>query len=215
MKRLTTTALLMGLGCALIPGAAIVAQAPAAQPASATAAPAIPADQQATEEQLVKLFDVMRLRQQFDNMMKMLPATVQQEVRAQMKEMMAQTPDAQKLTPEQQAAFDKLMAKYSEKAQNIYPVDQMMDDATAVYRRHMSRSDVDAYIAFYSSPPGQHLLDAQPVILREYVPVAMQRVQERSKDLYAQMAVDVQEFIKTQLAAKPEGGSQSSAPPAK
>lgn len=213
MNRLTTTALLTALGCTLIPGAAIAAQASAVQSAPA-AAPAIPADQQATKEQLSKLFDVMRLRQQFDNMMKMLPATVQQEVQTQMKEMVAQTPDAQKLTPQQQAAFDRLMTRYIEKAQNIYPVDQMMDDAMAVYQRHMSRSDVDAYIAFYSSPPGQHLLDAQPIILREFVPVAMQRVQERSKDLYAQMAVDVEEFVKTQFPTKPAGGPQGGASPA-
>ncbi len=212
MNKLKTISLAMGLGCVWIPGVAM-AQTPTDQPASAAqpaSAPTIPADQQATKEQLTKLFEVMRLRQQFENMMKMLPASVQQEVHAQMKEMMARTPDSQKLTPEQQAALDKLMTKYIEKAQDIYPVDQMMEDAMAVYQRHMSRSDVDAYIAFYSSPPGQHLLDAQPVILKEYVPVAMQRVQERSKELYAQMAVDVQEFIKTEMPANESGGSANS-----
>jgi hypothetical protein len=159
-------------------------------------------DQQATKEQLGRLFAAMRLRQQFDNMMKAMPQMVEQQVRAQMQEQLANTPDAKKLTPEQQAALEKLMDKYMDKAKSIYPVDEMIDDAGTIYQRHMSRSDVDAYIAFYGSPPGQRLLDAQPVILKEYVPMAMHRVQERSRALDAEMAVDIQKFVASQTPAK-------------
>lgn len=179
------------------------AQSPAAPSAPATQQPAadaalVPPEQQATREQLTKLFDVMRLRQQFDSMTRMMPAIVQQQVHEQMAEMAAAIPGGKQLSPQQQEAFDKLTSKYLQKANTLYPADEMMDDAMKVYQHHMSRTDVDAYIAFYSSQPGQHLLDAQPVIMKEYMPVVTGKVQERTKMLYAEMAKDLQEFVKSQ-----------------
>lgn len=171
--------------------------APTSQPPAAAAAE-VPPEQQATREQLTKLFEVMRLRQQFDSMTKMMPAIVEQQVHEQMAQMVAATPGGKQLSPEQQAALDKLTNKYLQKANSLYPADEMIDDAMSIYQRHMSRSDVDAYIVFYSSTAGQHLLDAQPVIMKEYMPVVSQKVQTRTKELYAEMAQDMQEFMKSQ-----------------
>lgn len=197
----------VAVGLALAPCAfaqpAVISPAanqPQTQPASAEA-PTIPVDQQATKEQLRKLFEVMRMRQQFDAMMKMLPSLVQQQVRSQMQQM-TKLPGSKPLSPGQQAAFDKLMQKYMAKAQAVYPVDEMIDDAIAIYQRHMSRKDVDAYIAFFSSPPGQDFLDAQPQIMKEYMPVAMKRAQDHSKELYAELAEDLQEMMKADTPAK-------------
>jgi uncharacterized protein len=201
-------------GLALAPWA--LAQTPAGQSGAADQAPAqhtteiqlqadaspIPADQQASKEQLTKLFEVMRMRQQFDSMMKMLPNLVQQQVRAQMEELTSKLPNAKQPTPQQQAALDKLMNKYMEKALTIYPADEMIEDAIGVYQRHMNRTDVEAYIAFFSSPAGQHFLDAQPVIMKEYLPLAMGRAEAHTKELYAEMAEDLAEYIKTQAPAK-------------
>lgn len=192
---------MVALGLAFAPFA--LAQSKAAPSAPASQAPAgatavVPADQQATREQLTKLFEVMRLRQQFDSMTKMMPAIVQQEVHQQMEQMAAAIPGGKQLSPQQQTAFDKLTEKYLQKANKLYPTDEMVNDAVAVYQRHMSRSDVDAYITFYSSTPGQHLLDAQPVIMKEYMPVVSDKVQSRTKELYAEMAQDMEEFIKAQ-----------------
>jgi hypothetical protein len=179
------------------------AQSPAARSAPATQQPAadaavVPPDQQATREQLTRLFEVMRLRKQFDSMTKMMPAIVQQQVHEQMEEMAAAVPGGKQLSPQQQDAFDKLTNKYLQKATTLYPADEMIGDAMTVYQHHMSRTDVEAYIAFYNSPPGQHLLDAQPVIMKEYMPMVTGKVQERTKMLYAEMAKDMQEFMKAQ-----------------
>ena len=63
---------------ALVPAHIEFAQTPTTQPAQsgpkavATQA-SVPPEQQATREQLTKLFEVMRLRQQFDDMMRALP----------------------------------------------------------------------------------------------------------------------------------------------
>lgn len=206
----TLNSLIAVTGLALAPFA--LAQSPAVASAPAAKAPAaeaavVPPEQQATREQLTKLFQVMRLREQFDSMTKMMPAIVQQQVHEQLSEMAAAIPGGKQLSPQQQAALDKLMAKYMQKATTLYPADEMMNDAMAVYQHHMSRTDVDAFIAFYSSTPGQHLLNAQPVIMKEYMPVVTGKVQARTKELYAEMAEDMQNFLKAQPP-------QSAQPPA-
>jgi hypothetical protein len=141
--------------------------APAGQTVVATEA-AIPVDQQASKEQLRKLFEVTRMRQQFDEMMKMLPNMgVQQQKRVQMHQLTAKLPGARQLTPEQQKAMGKLMNRYMEKARSLYPADEVIEEAIAVCQRHITREDADVYIAFFSSPPGQRFLDAQPAIMKE------------------------------------------------
>ncbi|HXE05358.1 MAG TPA: DUF2059 domain-containing protein [Bryobacteraceae bacterium] len=174
--------------------------APATQADQMTSAAeaVVPPDQQATREQLTKLFEAMRLRKQFDSMTKTMPAIVERQVHEEMAQMTAATTGGKQLSPQQQTALDKLTAKYLQKATSLYPAEEMFEDAMAIYQRHMSRSDADAYIAFYSSPPGQHLLDAQPVIMTEYMPVVTGKVQARTRELYAEMAQDIHEFTNSQ-----------------
>ena len=184
-----------------------LAQTPKTQPVSAPPKTAVgeasvPLEQQASREQLKKLFEVMRLRQQFEDMMKMLPSVVQQQLRAQMDQLTASMPNAKRMDSEQQKALDRLMNKYMEKAATLYPVDEMIDDAISVYQRHMSREDADAYLAFFSSPPGQHFLDAQPAIMKEYMPIAMERAQRRTQALTADLIADISEFEKSVGPAK-------------
>jgi hypothetical protein len=192
---------------ALVPAQIAFAQAPALQPSqpgpkAVATQTLVPPEQQATREQLTKLFEVMRLRQQFDDMMRALPAVVQQQVRMQMDQLTAKKPGGQKLTPEQQKALDKLMNKYMERARTLYLADEMIADAISVYQRHMTSEDTDAYIAFFSSPAGQHLLDAQPAIMKEYLPIAMDRAERRTHALTVEMTADLAEFSKSAEPAK-------------
>jgi hypothetical protein len=189
-------AALVSLGLAFAPSACF-AQAPAEHTTVIPLAPAIPPDQQPSKEQLAKLFEVMRLREQMQSLMKMMPVMIQQQVQAQMKEMTSKKPGGGSPSPEQQAALDQLMSKYMKKAFEMYTIDEMLGDMTTIYQRHMSRSDVDAFIAFYSSPAGQHMLNEQPAIMREYMPLVTKRVQERSKALTDEMMNDLEGITKS------------------
>jgi len=182
----------IGIALVMIPLAA-VAQAPADQPATATSAAVIPPDQQPTKEQLTKLFELMRVHQQVQSVLTMMQSMMQQQIRAKIKEKADKVPSGS-LTADQQAAIAKISDKYLQKAFNLFTIDELLDDMAGIYQRHVSRSDVDAMIAFYSSPAGQHLLDAQPVILKEYMPVIMQHVQERSKALGEDEAKEMEEI---------------------
>lgn len=192
----------MAIGLALAPWAA--AQ-PAAEPQSQTPAPTatVSPDLQPTREQLAKLFEVMRLRQQLQGYLKMMPGMIQQQMRTQFKEMAAKAPGGEALKPEQQEALEKILNRYMEKAINIFTIDEMIDDMSGLYQRHLSRSDVDAFIAFYSSPAGQHLLDEQPVIMQEYMPLVMKRAQERTKTLTEELTAELDACLKGKAAEKP------------
>ena len=69
-----------------------VASTPATPVDSATAT--IPPDQQATKEQVEKLFEVMRLRKQMESMMNMMPELVEQSYRTEMKSINEKLPPA-------------------------------------------------------------------------------------------------------------------------
>ena len=169
---------------------------PAAQTAVPTTAPAaVPADQQPTPEQLAKLFDVMRIRVQMQSVRQMLPAMISQQIKATITQTEAGLPTGTKLTPEQRAAMDKVMNKYVGKAMDLYPPDEMVADMTRLYQQHLTRDDVDAMIAFYNSTSGRHLLDAQPVITREYMPLVMGKVTERSQALTREMMKEMAEIV--------------------
>ena len=77
----------------------------------------------------------------------------------------------------------------------------MISDMSGLYQRHLSRTDIDAFIAFYGSPAGQHLLDQQPAIMKEYMPMVMGRVQERTKALTDEMADDLAQLSKSMTPA--------------
>jgi uncharacterized protein len=206
MNRAKRIAVVVGVGLALMPWA-VLAQAPAAEPAPAPAAAptpaAIPPDQQPTKEQLGKLFDLMRVREQLASVSKMMPDMMRQQMQSQVKQMQTDHPEMATMTEEQQHAAGLVVSKYMEKTFNLYPPDEMIADMSALYQKHLTRSDVDGMIVFFDSPAGQHMLDMAPVIMQEFTPMVMQRVQERTKPLMDDMSKEMEEVMKPPAAAAP------------
>jgi hypothetical protein len=171
------------------------------------AAPAIPVEDQATVEQVERLFQVMRIRQQTESLMKQMSMMMQQQVAQGMKQGGADTPDGKKLAPEQLAERQKLMEKLMDRAMHVYTVDEMLADMTPIYQRHISKSDIEAFIAFFGSSSGQHFLDQQPLIAKEYMPLVMTRVQEKTKALTDEMKKDIDE-LNSRQSADPDSTKQ-------
>src|ERR1039458_6881808 len=48
-----------------------------------------------------------------------------------------------------------------------YPMDAILNDMVPIYQRHLTKSDADELIAFYSSPVGQKALRELPHITEE------------------------------------------------
>ena len=188
------------LGVMMLPCAAF-AQAPAAQPSTAPAAvmaepSGLPADQQPTKEQLIKLFELMHVRDQLASVTKMIPALVQQQMKTQMQQMQKDHPEMAMMSEEKQQAAGMVMDKFMARVFDIYTPDEMISDMAGIYQKHLSRSDVDGMIAFYSSPAGQHMVAMTPVIMQEYMPLVMQRMQERMKPLTDEMSKEMEQIAK-------------------
>ena len=145
-----------------------------------------PADQQPTDEQLAKLFQAMRLQDQMMTMTKSMSAMVQQQTQRQIEIMQKDRPELQQLNEDQKQAASKAMGRFMERVMaTAYSGDDLQKDMTDVYRRHLTRDDVDALIALFSSQAGQHMLAMAPAVMQELVPSVMARMQERMKPLVA------------------------------
>ena len=203
MKRIRTAVIVAAAGIALSAFAqsgTTMGPTDAQAQAGPASAAAVPGDQQPTKEQLAKLFEVMRIREQMQSMRQIVPRLVSQQIESAVKQKEAELPAGTQLTPEQREAMQKVMSKYVGKAMDLYPANEMLDDMTTIYQQHLSKDDVDGLIAFYGSAAGQHLLDAQPVIAKEYMPMVMGKVAERSQAMTKEMMKEMAEIVP---AAKP------------
>lgn len=199
--RLGTVAMISLLAFATVQACA--AQEPE-QAGHTTEMKSIPPADQPTKEQLAHLFEVMRMREQLQSVLKQMPAMLQQSFAMQIKTAEAKMPMAS-LTDEQKAAVEKINGRYTEKARNLYTADEMIADMSSLYQQHVSREDVDAFIAFYVSPAGQHLLDLTPVMMKEYIQTVLVHVQERSSALVEEMKKELDIVI-------PDSGAGGTAP---
>lgn len=174
-----------------------------AQEASpAPGVPVIPEDQQATKEQLARLIEVMRVKQQMSSMTRTMPAIMQQQFQQQMEQVKKDYPQMASMTEEQQQAMSKVMSSFMSQAMNLYSSDEIIADVSALYQKHLSRPDVEATIDFYSSPAGQHVLDMVPAVMQELLPSVMQKMQERMRPMILEMTKQMAE-IATSGAGKP------------
>ncbi len=65
------------------------------------------------------------------------------------------------------ADFEERMNKRTDDLMKNMPIDEMMQAMVPAYQKHFTKSDIDALIAFYSSPVGQKVLNELPAILSE------------------------------------------------
>ena len=129
---------------------------------------AAPADVPATKDQILKLFDVMDIHKQTRAMM----ATIERQTRTtSMEALKARYP---RITPEQLERVNKI----SEESMRDFPVDAMLDDMIPIYQKHLTGTDVDAMITFYSSPTGKKLMQQLPQITQEAMQASNARVQK-------------------------------------
>jgi hypothetical protein len=112
-------------------------------------------------------------------------------------------------TPEQLAKVDAL-------ADTIFkgmPVDDMVDAMVPIYQKHLTKSDLAAIIAFYSSPVGQKLLKEQPAMMAEAMDkggeIARGKIADLNDRLDREVARLAAEELGQQPADKPEPSDQS------
>ena len=142
----------------------------------------------------------MRVRTQLATITKMMPQMMQEQFTLQFKAIQKEHPEMGSMTDDQQKAAAEIMGRYMGKVMGLYTADEMVSDMAAIYQKHLSASDVDATIDYYSSPAGQHMLELVPVIMQEFLPIVTTRIQERIKPVIEQMTKEMEAVIKPQSA---------------
>jgi len=140
-----------------------------------------------------------------------VPAMVQQQIQSAMKQTEEGLPAGSKLTPELRDKMQAIMNKYVAKALDLYPTDEMLTDMTGIYQKHLSKDDVEGLVTFYGSPAGQHLLDAQPVIAQEYMPMVMGKVGQRSQAMTREMMKEMADAVPASKPAQTKPAAKSAA----
>lgn len=144
--------------------------------------------QQASAEQVRKLLDMLQIR---DNLQITLDAMKNQMQRGSETMLREKVPQA---TPDQLKEVDNIV----EQEFATITMDDLIHDVIPVYQRHLTRSDVEALIAFYSSPVGQKLRREEPAMMRESMEATSAGQREKIEDLLARVEVRLQQFIDSQ-----------------
>jgi len=161
----------------------------------AQAGAASASDAPATSEDIRKLLDVMQVRSQ----MKLVMQQVYQQMRAlERDQVKKQNPD---VTDEDIAKVDAI----SEEVMKNLPLEGLLDDMVPVYQKHLTKSDVDAMIGFYSTATGQKILREMPAMTSEGMQAMQPRLRQMVDDATAQIEKKVREQMqeKKQQTAKP------------
>lgn len=168
-----------------------ITAARAQQPAAAPAAPPPSADQPATAADIDRYFEVMHIH----DMMKTVAITVSQQVRKMLE---SQSDASSDLPPGAQEKLNQLFDRLISEM----PLDDMLDAMRPVYMKHLTHGDVDALVAFYSSPTGKRVLAEMPAMSQESMQAAspvLQKYQAR-----------VQQEVQDQIAAMQKQAKQKS-----
>ena len=170
---------------------------------NAMGVPAIAPEDQATAEQVERLYQVMRTRQQIESMLKQMSAMMNQQLSATLKKEADDLPEGKKISPEQLAARQQLIARFMDKSLHAYSAEEMLGALTPIYQKHISRSDVEALIAFFGSSAGQHMLEQQPLIMQEYLDTISKTMQDRIQSVTQEMKKELEDLSAKENADKP------------
>ena len=125
------------------------------------------ADAPATREEVLGLFDLMHVREQ---VRPALEAIARQQRTIILDNLRRQTPH---IPAQEMIRLDHFTADIMKEL----PIEGMIDDMVPVYQNHLTKSDVDAMSAFYSSPVGQKLVREMPAMTIESMQAASPRIQ--------------------------------------
>ena len=124
-------------------------------------------DAPATREDVLKLFDTMKIHDQ----MRLVMNSVLTQQRAMVHEAL------KKRDPNVSADELKRLDQFISELTKDMPVNELLDDMIPVYQKHLTRADVDAMDTFYASPTGQKLLREMPAMTAESIQAANPHMQ--------------------------------------
>lgn len=177
MKKYFLAAVCLGLA-AILPALGQQSAAPDAPP---------------SKDEVVRFMDLMQIRlrivELFDGMKAQARMGAQQGFKKKV-------PDA---TPEELKKVDAV----ADEMFTGFPVDEMIDAMVPIYQKHLTKSDLDAVIAFYSSPAGQKFIKESPAMMSEGMQVGGEIARSRMSDLNTRLQKKIDDLAKEMQPAEP------------
>jgi len=141
-----------------------------------------------SREEVLKLFEIMQITKTMDAAI----VAAKQQTREMAEQMASERlPEA---TPEQKQQIKEMLDEVMAKALGPSAIKEMMDATIPVYQRHMKKADLEAMIAFYSSPTGQRILREQPAMVQESMEVASGIQQKMARTMYQRIDQRIEEI---------------------
>jgi hypothetical protein len=163
-----------------VTGSIIATRAPA--PAQAADQP-LPADAP-TRDQVLTLLDLVQARQTMVDAMENVKQMMQNSAEESFRQ---KVPNA---TPKQIKALRGIFDEVTKA-----PLDEMINAVISIYQRHLTKTDVEELIRFYSSPVGQKLLREQPQIMRESMQAGAEIQRKRVDEIQARLREHMDELM--------------------
>jgi hypothetical protein len=162
--------------------------------ASTGLAQPVPNDTPSPEE-VLNLFSAMHVREQ--------TIAVMQKSEEQIKSITRDLVERRvpNITPLQLGELDAMIGDLYEN----YPVDQILGDMVPVYQKHLTKSDLNSVLTFYTSPVGQKLTREMPAMTAEAMQIASSRIQEDNEAIMRRLEDRIQKMATEQKkkAVKP------------
>jgi len=114
-----------------------------------------------SREEVLKLFDLLQITKTMDAV---LNATKQQSMEISDQMIHERMPN---ITAEQKKQFTGMVEDVMRQSLGTQATQEMLAATIPVYQRHLTKGDLDAMVAFYSSPVGQKILHEQPAMVQE------------------------------------------------
>jgi hypothetical protein len=156
-----------------------------------------PADAPASTEDIEQYLKVVHSSDTARNTLDAMTKPFHQMIHEQLAKIPNLPPDAE---AREFKMFDEIIKSF--------PIDEMQQAMVPVYEKHLTKGDVKALTAFYSTPTGQKILKEMPAISAE----AMQAVMPIMQKMMAKAMESVQEQI-AQIQKQSEANSKKQSPP--
>lgn len=144
-----------------------------------------PEDAPATKEEIQKYLQVMHSREMMTKMVDAMSKPIHEMMHEQYLK------DKDRLPADFEVRINRMM----DGMMKSFPWDEMLDAMVPVYQKHLTKGDVDALVAFYSTPTGQKLIKEIPEITGE----AMQQMMPLMRKSIDAMTQRMQEEVATML----------------
>jgi uncharacterized protein len=139
-------------------------------------------DTPATKEDVQRYFDAMHLQDMMLQMIDAMAKPMHEMLHDQYVKDKDRLPDG----------FEEQMNKQMDDLLKDMPWEEMIRAMVPAYQKHLTKGDIDAIVAFYSSPTGQKLLREMPAlmtdsmqsmmpIMQKYIDKVQNRIQEQTE----------------------------------